>query len=145
MGEFATGITVVTTQAPDANETIGITVNAFMSISLDPFLVAISIRNNGSILPVLKETPALGISLLTDQQKEVSQLFAKQIKQSQPFQFDFLNGTAVIPNALVQLSCVPEKIVEAGDHTIFIARVKDIKVNEGKPLIYYQGKYRDLT
>lgn len=144
MGEFATGVTVVTTKTFDSQLPTGITVNAFMSLSMDPMLVAISIRNNGSIIRSLKEAPAFGISILNNAQKELSQIFAKQIEQSQPVRFDTLNGTDVIEDALVRMRCVTDEIVEAGDHTVFIAHVTDIEVNEGKPLLYYQGKYHEL-
>lgn len=141
MGEFATGITVVSANDKHG-EVKGIT--AFMSLSLDPTLVAVSISNKASIIQTLADANQFGISVLSDQQKELSMIFAKQKEADQPVPFDILDETPVLKDALVQLVCEKESEVEAGDHTIYIAKVKELQVQEGQPIIYYGGSYQYL-
>ncbi|MBU5594174.1 flavin reductase family protein [Amphibacillus sp. MSJ-3] len=144
MGQFATGITVVSAWSKVNNDVKGMTVNAFMSLSLDPLLIAISLRNQAAFVDVLTETNQFGISVLADHQKDLSMIFSNQKQAEQPVDFDYLDQTPVIPNALVQIVCEKESEVVAGDHTIYIAKVKHLKTSEGDPLIFYGGQYRKL-
>lgn len=145
MGRFATGITVVSTLDQKTEEVKGITVNAFMSISLDPYLIAISIRNQSSMITHLNENDQFGVSVLGEDQEKYSMIFANQIKSDQAVEFDWIDNTPVLPDALVQLVCEKESEVVAGDHTVYIAKVKKIVTKEGDPLIYYNGDYRELN
>src|SRR5699024_9851370 len=76
MEKFATGITVVTTL--NDQEIVGMTVNAFMSISLDPKLVAISIDESATMYNILPQTKQFGVSILRKEQKDLAMIFAKQ-------------------------------------------------------------------
>lgn len=145
MGRFATGITVVSTLDQKTEEVKGITVNAFMSISLDPYLIAISIRNQSSMITHLNENDQFGVSVLGEDQEKYSKIFANQIKSDQAVEFDWIDNTPVLPDALVQLVCEKESEVVAGDHTVYIAKVKKIVTRDGDPLIYYNGDYRELN
>ena len=145
MGRFATGITVVSTLDQKTEEVKGITVNAFMSISLDPYLIAISIRNQSSMITHLNENDQFGVSVLGEDQEKYSKIFANQIKSDQAVEFDWIDNTPVLPDALVQLVCEKESEVVAGDHTVYIAKVKKIVTRDGDPLIYYNGEYRELN
>lgn len=143
MGRFATGITVVT--AKDEAEPRGMTVNAFMSLSLDPILIAISIGNKARMCETLAKVDRFGVSILSEAQQQLSMVFAKQMQAEQPVDFDYIQQTPVLPEALVQLVCEKESEVEAGDHTIFIAKVIDLETQAGDPLIYFGGQYRRLN
>lgn len=142
MGNFATGITVVT--AKEEQEVRGITVNAFMSLSLDPPLIAISISNKANMQETLQAVDQFAISVLAEEQQELSMIFAKQKQADEAVAFDYLDGTPVIKDALVQLICQTESNVTAGDHTIFIAKVKEIQVTDGKPILYFGGNYQNI-
>src|SRR5690625_2629564 len=76
MAKFVTGITVVTTKYNE--EIMGMTVNAFMSVSLNPKLIAISIDEKATMYNILQETNSFGVSMLRDDQQDVSMVFAKQ-------------------------------------------------------------------
>ncbi|WP_017472084.1 flavin reductase family protein [Amphibacillus jilinensis] len=145
MGQFSTGITVITAKNNLNNEIRGITVNAFMSLSLDPMLIAISLRNQASMISTIQQTDHFGISILAESQKDLSMIFANQKKNSEPVSFDYIEKVPVIPGALVHLICEKENQVVAGDHTIFIAKVNQIDLKPGKPLVYYGGSYHRLT
>lgn len=143
MGKFATGITIVTTDYNE--EIIGMTVNAFMSISLEPKLIAISIDESASMYDKLQETKKFGVSILQKKQKDLSMIFAKQIEQNQKINYFHQDDIPVIEDSLVTISCHVKDMVKAGDHLIFIAEVSDIAINEGEPLIYVESEYQSLN
>ena len=67
-----------------------------------------------------------------------------KIKEDREVTFETLADIPVIPNALAQVSCdVVTEYIE-GDHTLFIGKVRDIRVQDGEPLLFYAGKYRSL-
>jgi flavin reductase (DIM6/NTAB) family NADH-FMN oxidoreductase RutF len=142
MGKFATGITVVSLQ--DEATPIGMTVNAFMSISLKPKLIAISIDEAASMYDKLNETEKFGVSILSDKQKEYSMIYARQKQQVEEIPFTELDGVPVIKDAIVTLACKVDKKVRAGDHLIYIAEVTDLTVQDEEPTIFFGGKYREL-
>ena len=142
MGKFATGITIVTTNYE--NEVMGMTVNAFMSISLEPKLIAISIDESASMYDILQETKKFGVSILTKNQKDLSMIFAKQIEEDREINFLQQDDIPVIEDSFVTLSCHVQDMIKAGDHMIFIAEVSEIVINEGEPLAYAESKYQSI-
>lgn len=142
MGKFATGITVVTIE--DNEEVIGMTVNAFMSISLDPKLIAISIGENASMYTKLQETKKFGVSILSKDQQDLSMIYANQIEQDQEINYIFQKGVPVLKNTLATISCSVTDMIKAGDHMIFIAEVTDLAINDGKPILYFNGDYHSM-
>jgi flavin reductase (DIM6/NTAB) family NADH-FMN oxidoreductase RutF len=143
MGRFATGITVVTCEK-DGNIN-GMTVNAFMSVSLSPKLITVSIANKASMFGLLNNSTHLGISILKDTQQHLSMMFAKQMEKDNRIEYEHLQGVPVLKDTLVQLACEVKDKVVAGDHTLFIAEVLDIKLNDGKPLVFFGSKYQKLS
>lgn len=139
MGRFATGVTVVTTQVGD--EAHGMTANAFMSVSLDPKLVTISIDHNARMYERIKESQQFAVSILTDEQKDVSMHFAGQKEDPSVVEFDYISGIPVIRDALASVVCDVAESFEVGDHTLFIGQVLEIKLTDGNPLAFFGGKY----
>jgi flavin reductase (DIM6/NTAB) family NADH-FMN oxidoreductase RutF len=142
MGKFATGITVVTTELE--GNVHGMTVNAFMSVSLEPKLVAISIDEKASMYTILPQTRKFTVSFLNEDQQKLSMIFAKQLIEETSIEFDRLDGQPVLKDALAAISCEVHDMVKAGDHTIFIGEVTDLTLKEGEPLLYFGGKYRNM-
>jgi flavin reductase (DIM6/NTAB) family NADH-FMN oxidoreductase RutF len=142
MGKFATGVNVLTTKVGD--EPFGMTANAFMSVSLSPKLVVISIGERAKFLDRVRESGRFAVNMLADDQQHFSMMFAGQLKDGEKCEFEDLDGLPVVPDAVAQISCnVVNEYVE-GDHTLFIGEVTDIKLEEKDPLIFYSGKYRAL-
>ena len=141
MGKFATGITVIATEVE--GEVHGMTANAFMSVSLDPKLVVISVRDQARILSKLQESKIFSVNILAEDQQEVSMIFAGQLKDKQ-VEFDHLDGKPVIPGAIAQIACEVSAEYVEGDHTLFIGKVTDIHLEDKEPLLFYSGKYRSL-
>ncbi|WP_430790770.1 flavin reductase family protein [Virgibacillus flavescens] len=142
MGRFATGVTVITTKLGD--EVKGMTANAFMSVSLDPALVLISIGENAHINNYVKESGKFAVSILNSDQQEISAYFAGQIKEDREIDFNWFNGMPTIEDSLVNLTCDVHNSVDAGDHTLYIGEVTDVCIADGKPLAFYSGKYNEL-
>lgn len=142
MGKFATGITVVTTE--DDGEIMGMTVNAFMSISLNPKLIAISIDKKATLYNKLQETKKFGVSMLKENQKELSMIFAKQMKNDRKINYTYQDGVPVIKDTLAMLSCSVKDMIKAGDHMIFIGEVTDITINDSDPILYFNGAYHQF-
>ncbi|MGE7121539.1 flavin reductase family protein [Peribacillus sp. NPDC046944] len=142
MGKFSTGVTVLTTKHD--GKVHGMTANAFMSVSLNPKLVVISIGENALCLNKIRESGQFGVNILAEDQQEYSMIFAGQKKGEIDIEFDTLAGVPVLPGALAQISCEVVSSYVEGDHTLFIGKVQDILLEEKEPLLFYSGKYYSL-
>ena len=141
MGKFATGVTVIATEVE--GDVHGMTANAFMSVSLDPKLVVISIGEKAKILNKIKESKIFTVNILAADQQELSMIFAGQLKKE--VVFDRLDGKPVLSGAVAQVACEVSAEHVEGDHTLFIGKVTDIHLEDAEPLIFYSGKYRSLV
>ena len=133
MGKFATGITVIATEVE--GDVHGMTANAFMSVSADPKLVVISVRERGRILSKIQESKIFSVNILARDGQEVSMIFAGQLKDKQ-VEFDHLDGKPVIPGAIAQIACELSAEYVEGDHTLFIGKVTDIHLEDKEPLLF---------
>ena len=143
MGKFATGVTVIATDVD--GDVHGMTANAFMSVSLDPKLVVISIGEKARILEKIKQSKTFSVNILAADQQELSMIFAGQLKEHREVIFDRLDGKPVLAGAVAQIACEVSAEHVEGDHTLFIGRVTDIQLEDAEPLIFYSGRYRSLT
>jgi len=143
-GTFATGITVILTQR--GRDIHGMTANAFMSVSLNPRLIAISVsrtsRMHGYLAP---ENAKFSVSILQSAQRSVSDAFARRgAEMPEPQWLPTDHQVPVIRGALAWFICEKAQAVEAGDHTVIIGRVVDFaQPGDDQPLIFYRGRYFD--
>ncbi len=153
LGRFATGITVVTMRAAAEVEdgqvegeerTFGITVNAFMSVSLDPPLVAVSIDKRARAHGTLQAAQRYGISVLAEGQQALSDVFAGRPVEPPEEPFEQLAQFPVLKGALTQLVLSTHQTHDAGDHTIFVGKVEALRYHEGEPLLFFKGRYETL-
>ena len=143
MGQFCTGVVVAT--AVYDEQPIGLTLQSFVSISLDPFLVAISPGKNSVTWPLIREAGSFCINILAQDQQIVCETMAKSGKDK----FTRIewgpsdNGFPVFPGNIATLECDVENEYEAGDHTIVIGRVTNFELNdhEKDPLVFFSGAY----
>lgn len=142
MGKFATGVTVITTKLGD--EVKGMTANAFMSVSLDPALVLISIGENAHLNKYVRNSRKFAVSILSSEQQDMATCFAGQVQEERKIDFNWFNGMPTIKDSLVNLTCDVHNTVVAGDHTLYIGEVTDVCIADGEPLAFYSGKYNDL-
>ncbi|WML39141.1 flavin reductase family protein [Neobacillus sp. OS1-2] len=143
MGRFATGVTVIATDVE--GDVHGMTANAFMSVSLSPKLVVISIAEKAQMLEKIKRSNTFSVNILAADQQELSMIFAGQIKEPREVKFDRLDGKPVLAGAVAQIACEVSAEHVEGDHTLFIGKVTDIHLEDIEPLIFYSGRYRALT
>ena len=145
MGNFATGITVVTTR--DSNgEPRGLTVNSFTSVSLDPVLVLVCFDKNLSSLQAFKDSMRFGVSILAENQEDVSRLFAKKdSERPENLYFDGNLGIPLLKNSLAVMECETVATYPGGDHLIFLGEVKNAEIlHPLRPILYFRGKYRTI-
>lgn len=137
---FATGVTVVTT-AQDGLR-LGLTVNSFASLSLDPPLVLWSLREASTAKPVFAQAGHFCINVLAHDQAELANRFAGRV-EGDPFAGLSVEGAAEEPprlsGALAHIDCQTAEILPQGDHSIFIGRVRGISHRDGAPLLYFAG------
>ncbi len=141
LGQFATGVTIVTTKHGDS--LVGMAVNSFSAVSLDPPLVLWSIRHESASLPAFLQAGHYSINVLADSQVEVSQLFgsSKPDKFKQVAWFAGRQGAPLLEHSIAHLECSLETVHEGGDHLILVGRVKHYARFEGAPLLFTQGQY----
>jgi flavin reductase (DIM6/NTAB) family NADH-FMN oxidoreductase RutF len=143
MGRFTTGVTVVTTYADDRVH--GMTANGFMSVSLDPPLVVVSIGCRAKMHEALGKAGMYGVSFLCDDQEHLSQHFAGRPKDDFVPDFDWAEDIPVITGALAQIVATVTDAHSAGDHTLYIGHVEHFHVRpKANPLVFHEGKYRAL-
>ncbi len=143
MGKFATGITIITTV--ENSKVHGMTANAFVSVSLDPPLVCVCIDHKAKMDELLSKTKRYGISILAEDQQQISQHFAGRPLEIAP-SFIWEKDLPFIEHSIASMACMVVDKHIAGDHTLYIGEVKWLSnSDEGKPLIYYGGKYRLIS
>ncbi|MGW1542952.1 flavin reductase family protein [Streptomyces sp. NPDC002309] len=162
MTRLAAGVVLVTAceppldpddpQAP-GGEDVGMTATAFLSVSLDPPLVMVSLRDGSRMDDLLAEQPGWAVSVLSESQRHIAGRFAMKGRISDRLLFEDIpyvrgevTGAPLVGGALATLECRTEQRVPAGDHTLVIGRVLAARVPsaDGGPLMYFKGRYRQL-
>lgn len=147
LGRYATGVAVVTALTPDGKP-IGLTINSFAAVSLNPALVLWSLDNGSSSLDAFSQASHHAINVLAADQKELSQLFASRNGERfvgldwQPG----LGGAPLFAGTCATFEVANETRHPGGDHTIFIGRVERLGDHaERDPLLFFGGRYRALV
>lgn len=138
LGRFATGVTVVSMDTEQGPR--GITVSAFLSLSLHPPLVGIAIDERAGAHGTLVEAERYGVSILAEPQQPLSDRFAGR-DVDLDIAWERVGDAPVLEGALVQLGCVIVDRHRTGDHTLFVGRVDAAEVRDGSPLLYHRGGY----
>ncbi|HEV8565085.1 MAG TPA: flavin reductase [Actinomycetota bacterium] len=143
LGMFATGVTIVTTQAGD--QVHGMTANAFMSVSLRPPLILISVDKRARMNALLRDGVRFGVSVLSNDQRELSDRFAGRALGGPPEAgFLVIHDTPLVEGALAHLVARTERSYWGGDHSLFLGRVEYARYGEGTPLLFHGGQYEQL-
>jgi flavin reductase (DIM6/NTAB) family NADH-FMN oxidoreductase RutF len=145
MGQFATGVTVVTTR--DASgQPLGLTVSAFCSVSLEPPLVLVCIDHRSEANRGLREGGRFAVSVLGEGQEEVSRRFAAPGSgKLEGFGFvDGGEGLPLVPGALAYVECRVRSFHDEGDHAVWVGEVTRASAPAGRPLVHHAGGYRRL-
>jgi flavin reductase (DIM6/NTAB) family NADH-FMN oxidoreductase RutF len=143
MGNFATGVTVVTAAGPQGP--VGMTANAVASLSLEPLLLLVAFDNTARTLQVVRDTERFGVNVLASGQQDLARLFASKAPEDAKFAgipHEVHDGIPVIEGVLAWVGCRLERLVAGGDHTIGIGAVESAEAGDGTPLIWFRGEYR---
>jgi flavin reductase (DIM6/NTAB) family NADH-FMN oxidoreductase RutF len=144
LGSFASGVTVVTTIDPRTAEKVGVTVSAFSSLSLDPPQVLFCLGRAGASVAAFEASGRFAVNILADDQRDVSGRFAGPVEARWTGQAwePLESGIPALVGCLAVLDCAVARIVDGGDHLIFIGDVEGIRLSEGgRPLLYHRGGY----
>jgi flavin reductase (DIM6/NTAB) family NADH-FMN oxidoreductase RutF len=143
LGMFATGVTIVTTQA--GTQVHGMTANAFMSVSLRPPLIVISVDRRARMHSLLHEGKRYGVSVLADEQQELSDVFAGRARDlGAQAGFELIHDTPLVEGALAHLVARVVRSYWGGDHSLFLGQVEYARYGEGTPLLFHGGQYERL-
>lgn len=145
LGQFATGVTVVTCQADDGHP-CGITANSFSSVSLDPPLVLWNIAKSSHSLQAYLVARYFAVNVLTEAQEKLAVHFAR----TDHTLFDnvsFSNseeGVPLLPDCAAIFECSTYATYDAGDHYIILGEVERMCWHQARPLLFFRGNYRRL-
>ena len=144
LGMFATGVTVITTET--GGQAYGMTANAFMSVSLHPPLVLVSVDRRARLCTLLHEGVRFGVSVLAASQATLSDYFARRIaEESQEPRFEIVRDTPLVEGALAHLVARVVRAYWGGDHMLFLGHVEYARRGEGEPLLFHRGRYERLV
>src|SRR5438067_1009043 len=143
LGMFATGVTVITTRVGEVVH--GMTANAFMSVSLEPPLILISVDRRARLNAMLREGVRYGVSVLEDGQSARSDRFAGRIAEVPEPSFEIVHDVPLVEDALAQLVARVVRSYWGGDHSLFLGEVEYVRYGEGTPLLFHGGRYERVV
>ncbi|MGP4043540.1 flavin reductase family protein [Streptomyces sp. 2A115] len=148
LSRFATGVVAVTGRAGVGFRPVGLTVNSFTSVSLDPPLVSFCAGRTSRTWPVLRNSERICVNILGAGQEEIS----RRLARSGADKFSAVpwspspSGQPVLDGTIAWLECSVEAEHPAGDHHIVVARAHVLAtVDEDSPLLFYRGEYGRFT
>jgi flavin reductase (DIM6/NTAB) family NADH-FMN oxidoreductase RutF len=145
-GRFATGVAIASVRDAEGVPH-GLTVSSFTSVSLDPPLILICLGHAVTVIDQFRNASHFAINILREDQRELSDRFARKGHD----RFHALawtlgeTGAPLISGVLATMECATRQQVTAGDHEIFIGEMVRAHVSEGRPLIHYASRYRELA
>ncbi|WP_424214266.1 flavin reductase family protein [Streptomyces sp. BI20] len=145
---FATGVAVVTARATDDGRPVGMAVQSFSSVSLDPPLVCFCPARTSSTWPLIRAAGAFAVNILAADQRELCRGFA--VTGGDKFAgVDWTpagNGAPLLTGALATVECELAEVIEGGDHLIALGRVTALRAHrETDPLLYFRRSYGRLA
>ena len=140
LGHFGTGVTVITASVDGTP--IGMTVNSFASVSLDPALVLWSLSKTSGRFEAFQNAEHYSIHVMHEHQDALALEFAKNANAFETCDWRFQdNGVPVLTSALTRFDCTQQAVHDAGDHIIIVGKVNGVVANEGAPLLFTKGKF----
>ncbi|KIL73273.1 flavin reductase family protein [Bacillus badius] len=140
MGNYPTGVTIVTGVSEDGTP-VGLTVNSFASVSLDPLMILWSIDHGVSTIKAFTEGGKFAVHVLAGEQQELCKTFAtKGVDRFSQCKWEMSEtGLPIIEAAFGVFECETFQAVEAGDHTVLIGNVTNIRLDKEKdPMLYHR-------
>jgi flavin reductase (DIM6/NTAB) family NADH-FMN oxidoreductase RutF len=146
LGRFTTGVAVVATR-DGCGTPVGLTVNSFVSVSLDPPLVAWCLQLGSGLLRVFCEAPGYAISVLSRDQAPLARRFAQRGQD----RFGGVSwrpdctGAPLLDGAIAHFSCMAHARRKFGDHLLLVGQVVSHGSRTGDPLVFYRGQLAPMV
>jgi len=146
LGCFPTGVVVATTIG-DGGAPVGLTINSFSSVSLDPPLILWSLALTAPSLSAFQTHKGFAINILSEEQQDECMQFSRPSENK----FEGINwqpgyeGVPLLDNALAVLQCRTYQRYEGGDHEIYLGEVMEMDSTDKAPLVFHRGKLVSLA
>lgn len=142
-GRFATGVNVITTRTAEGDH--GMTLSAFMSVSLDPPLICISIGQGAKALARIRESGRYAVNILSEDMRRHALHFAGRADGMLTDLFQDRHGLPILRNAAAVLVADVVQQIEAGDHVLLLGHVRHLDRDPAAaPLLYHAGQFGSL-
>lgn len=141
LGSFSTGVTVITTVAPDGRK-VGLTANSFVSVSIDPPLVLWSLKDSSPNRALFEQCSHFAINVLASDQADICQRFATAGIVDKFAGIAVKAGTGGVPlldGAVAQFECSAHACHPGGDHLLIIGKIETHRWSRRLPLLFCQG------
>lgn len=145
LGRFTTGVAVVTT-CGDRGLPLGLAVNSFAPVSLDPPEILWSIMSTAPSRSAFERHGTFAVNIMGEEAKDQTLRFARPSD-------DKFDGVAwrrgrldvpILDGALAVLECDVKDMIVSGDHHIVIGSVREIDSRDGDPLVFFRGRFSAL-
>ncbi|WP_405363213.1 flavin reductase family protein [Roseobacter sp.] len=141
LGQFSTGVTVVTVQA--AQGPVGMTANSFSSISMDPPLVMWSPAKSSSRYAAFLQAEHFAVHVMGAEHEDIVMGFARSGQAFDGLDLELnVHGVPLLNDCLARFECSTHQVHDAGDHSIILGRVLSAASREGEALIFCRGRFR---
>ena len=146
LGRSPTGVAVATT-LDDLGRPVGLTINSYNSVSLEPALILWSLALSSPNVNAFRDYGAFAVNILHTEQSNL----CKQFSRWAPDKFDNVDGSRgyrdlpVLDGAMVPFECATYQIVEGGDHEVYMGAVKRIHKTDSSPLVFHRGRFVELA
>ncbi len=144
LGQFPTGVVVVTTIRPDGHP-VGLTVNSFNSVSLEPPMVLWSLQRHSPSLRAFIDAGRFAVSVLSHGQQTLSRRFANRHIVDKFDGVELMqteSGLPVLAQSVAYFECDRHTHTTVGDHELFVGLVRRFgQASELDPLLFVRGNY----
>lgn len=142
LGRFATGVTVVTTRG-EQGAPVGMTVNSFASVSLDPPLVLWSIGLRSPSLAAFRASPGFAVNVLGAGSRALAMQFARpaEDKFAGVAWSEGQHGAPILDDAIASFECLTAQRIAGGDHEIYLGSVVRHEHSDAEPLLFHAGRF----
>ena len=148
LGAFATGVTVITTHHTHDERQVGLTVNSFSSVSLDPPMVLWSLGHHSPNRDAFEVGSCNVIHVLRADQADVATHFATPSDnkfETMDMTRDDETGAPILSDWSALLRCKTTALIPAGDHDIVLSEVLDFAHRPSQPLLFVHGQFASLA
>lgn len=142
VSRFTTGVTIVTSRDKNA-QAVGMTANSFMSVSLKPPMILVSLMS-GRTLKAIKQSGKFAVNVLPANAKDISSHFSGKSVPGYTPNFEKTTVMPKLKSAIAYFECEIEKIILVEDHTLLIGKVMDCSYKDEDPLVFFSSQYHKL-